>query len=166
MTTQINRRQTLTRAGVMLGAAGALGVFAIPSNAVAESQDPIGSPSGSWLSTLSVRGPDGFTFQVLETFDSGGGVVSTGSIDFQLGSKSGPVHGAWVRTGERTFRARAHAFSLDDSGKLNGLFDIREDDMLSNDGLHYSGAGTFEVVNGTGAFAPTHYTVTANRISA
>ena len=93
----------------------------------------------------------------------GGGAVATASIDDQAGSKSSPTHGAWARTGNRSFKITAHAFSFDDSGKLNGLFNIQERDTLSKDGMTYTGAGSFEVVNGPGAFPATPYTSTAAR---
>jgi hypothetical protein len=119
---------------------------------------------GTWLETLT--SPDGSfpPFQTLFTYSSGGGLVGTASIDEANGLKSSPTHGFWTARGRQITR-HAHAFSFDDSGNLNGFYNITDLISMDQGADSYRGSGTFEVVNGPGAFGPLGYKVTAVRIT-
>lgn len=160
------RRSFLRRTGI-IGAATALAALTVPEQTLADSGDAVaGTFVGAWLGTITSTDGSFPTFQTLFTCSPGGGLVATASIDSEPGLKSGPTHGAWRRLGEHQFSWTAHAFSFDDSGHLNGTYNIHERLTVANSGNSYSGSGTFEVVNGPGAFPLTRYNVSAVRISA
>jgi hypothetical protein len=152
-------REFFQHAGAIgVAAAVAAAAFSLSARADEDHQDGV---VGSWLETITGDFPD---FQVLITYDEGGGMVATASIDMAAGLKSSPTHGAWARTGRRTFSWTGHAFSFDDAGNWNGTYNIKEQVTLAGTGNAYSGTCTFEVVNGPGAFPLTPCNVTAVRI--
>jgi hypothetical protein len=137
----VSRRQILKGAGAMLGASGVLAVLGAPATVLAEDAEQ--SLAGAWHEFL--HQPGFGDFETLVTYDPGGGLVLTASIDWASGLKSSPTHGAWVHEAGRTFRWRGVAFSLEDSGNLNGIYDIKETLTLNHAGTTYSATGTVEI---------------------
>jgi hypothetical protein len=106
-------------------------------------------------------------FQGLGTFARGGGLVVTASIDMAKGSLSGPSHGAWLRTGARSFRWKANAFSFADDGSgTNGTYFIEESLTLAKTGNTYTSSGSFKIVNNGTVIFSAPFTGAATRITA
>lgn len=162
---RLARRQFLLAAGLAGAAAGGAALVA-PS--VASADDGDGSPglTGTWLETISSIDGSFPPFQTLFTYSPGGGLVGTADIDAMKDLKSSPTHGAWKSSGARSYTWLGHAFSLDNAGNRNGMYNIRERITLSANRNSYSGSGTFEIVGGTGALPLQSYTVVASRINA
>jgi hypothetical protein len=119
--TQLGRRQMLKRAGV-LGAVGTLA--AIPTSALAGSDDHQEGGRGlvgAWIDTVSSTDTPPLIFQTLTTYDTGGGLTATASIDSTPPDfLSSPTHGAWVRTEGRSYRWFGHAFAFSKEGPTYG----------------------------------------------
>jgi hypothetical protein len=147
----IGRREVLKTVGAV-GAASVLAVVATPQIAGAdERDDERGSKSvqGTWYETDE---GEGFKFGVLLTFAGGGGLVGTADIDSIKGKNllGSPTHGAWVSTGARSYRWFGKAFSFnDDTGALDGTYEIKETLTLNEDGDRFVGSGAFRLVGGS-----------------
>jgi hypothetical protein len=108
-------------------------------------------PEGSWLvSVTATAGQQMVSFQLLETYDAGGGLVETDQTDFNPQFLISPGHGAWASTGEDHFTSTWLGFLFDAKGNPRGTEKIREVDTLSEGGDTYSGSGKFEVVDVNG----------------
>jgi hypothetical protein len=166
---RIGRRDVLKKVGVA-GAVSVLAAVAAPQVAQADEDEGESSKSlvGSWRVTDDAGG--GFVFDALSTFDSGGGVVLTASIDSTLSADnllSSPTHGAWVRTGGRSYRWFGNAFSFNNSGGAwDGTYEIKETLQLNEKGDRFVGAGTFRIVGGTHHSDWAPYTTKGTRIKA
>ena len=122
---------------------------------------------GSWLETVTLSGEGAATeFRTLFTYDAGGGLTGTASVDLNPASLTGPSHGAWVRVAERSFRTTARAFAFDQDGKPAGLYVIREEIVLDERGQSYQGTGSFEVVNQGATQTTGRFVTQATRITA
>lgn len=163
----VRGRHWLVRSALAVPAALVVGVALAGTALAGTSSSTPAAPlsiAGSWLETIT--SPDGSfpSFQVLITFDSGGVVVATASIDSTSGLKSSPTHGAWSHLSGSQFAVTGHAFSFADDGTPNGYYNIHEVDTVTDKNA-YSGTGTFEVVNGPGAIPSTPYHLSAVRIN-
>ncbi len=161
-TEQMHRRRFLKGA---LAVAGAVAAVAPGAALAASDEDSSESLAGPWLERVVSTDGSFPPFQTLFSFDSTGGLGGTASIDAMPGLKSSPTVGAWRHLSGRRYIWTGHAFSFDDAGNPNGLYNIIETITLDSSAKTYSGAGTFEVVGGLGAFPLTPYTVTATRIT-
>jgi hypothetical protein len=163
----IGRREVLKT----VGAAGAASVLAVVAPHIASADEGEGGRdsrlAGTWFETDEGTG---FKFGVLMTFDTGGGLVATADIDSIKNSNllGSPTHGAWVSTGRRSYRWFGKAFSFNDvTGKLDGIYEIKETLTVSDDGDHFTGTGSFRLVGGSHPipnFIP--YTTKGERIKA
>jgi hypothetical protein len=170
---RIGRRDVLKRVGAA-GAVSVIAAVAAPQVAQAqtdeEAEDRESSKAlvGSWRETIDAGG--GFVFDTLITFDSGGGLVATASIDSTVSSDnllSGPTHGAWVKTKGRSYRWFGNAFSFNNSGGAwDGTYEIKEALTLNESGDRFEGGGTFRIVGGTHPLDWTPYTTKGTRIKA
>ena len=163
----IGRREALKTVGAV-GAAGVLAVVATPQVAQADEREDVSrSLAGTWFETDEAAG---FKFGVLVTFDSGGGLVATADIDSIKGKNllASPTHGAWVKTGGHSYRWFGKAFSFnDDTGALDGTYEIKETLTLLDGGDRFEGQGEFRLVGGSHPipnFLP--YTTKGERIKA
>lgn len=120
---------------------------------------------GTWHQTLTLASAPPFSpFQTLDSYTAGGVLIETASIDLIPALLSGPTQGAWVRTGHRSFRWTARAFSFNPTG----TFIINQNLTLGEDGDSYSGAGSVEIVDSKGDVIPgtqDTFATTAKRIS-
>lgn len=109
------------------------------------------SPEGSWIVnvTLTSAHPH-VTFQALQTYDSGGGLVVTDQTDFNPNGLRSPGHGSWVSTGAGHFATTWLTFFFDAKGNPAGWAKIREVDELNADGNSFSGTGTVSAYNANG----------------
>lgn len=163
---RVDRRQILKGAGA-LSAVGAIAALQIPTAVLANDDEGRRGVEGSWLETITVGGNLFPPFQALGTFAGGGGMVATASIDMAKGALSGPTHGAWVRTGARSFRWKAHAFSFADDGSgTNGTFFIDESLTRNKAGNAYTSSGSFKIVNNGTVIVSATFTGAATRITA
>ncbi len=163
----IGRREVLKT----VGAAGAASVLAVVAPQIASADEDEGGRDsrlvGTWFETDEGTG---FKFGVLMTFDTGGGLVATADIDSIKNSNllGSPTHGAWVRTGRRSYRWFGKAFSFNDlTGALDGIYEIKETLTVSDDGDRFAGTGSFRLVGGSHPipnFIP--YTTKGERIKA
>jgi hypothetical protein len=147
----VGRREVLRTAGGV-GAAGLLAVVTGPQVAAADEREDdrdSRSPAGTWFETDESAT---FKFGVLLTFDVGGGLVGTADIDSIKNSNllGSPTHGAWVKTGGRSYRWFGKAFSFNDTtGALDGTYEIKETLTLNERGDRFEGQGAFRIVGGT-----------------
>jgi hypothetical protein len=80
---------------------------------------------------------------------------------------SSPTHGAWVKTGGRSYRWFGNAFSFNNSGGAwDGTYEIREALKLNEKGDQFVGGGTFRIVGGTHPVDWLPYTTKGMRIRA
>jgi hypothetical protein len=144
-----------------VAAVGALVVLQGPTVSLAsEHQEP--ALSGTWLQTLTF--PDAPSFQTLDSYTADGVFVETASIDLTPATLSGPTHGAWIRTGDHSYRCTARAFSFDPQGNPSGTYIINQSLTIDDKGDRYSGSGSVEIIfNGVVTFSDT-FTTVATRI--
>jgi hypothetical protein len=108
-------------------------------------------PEGSWLvKVTATAGQQTESFQLLETYDAGGGLVETDQTDFHPQFLISPGHGAWISRGEDGFASTWVAFFFDAKGNPRGSEKIREVDTFSEGGNAYNGSGKFEIVDVNG----------------
>jgi hypothetical protein len=106
------------------------------------------TPEGSWLVSVTARaGQQTEMFQLLETYDAGGGLVETDQTDFQPQFSTSPGHGALTSRGADDFASTWLAFFFDAKGNPAGTEKIREVDTLSKGGDAYNGSGKFTIVD-------------------
>lgn len=99
---------------------------------------------GSWLLdvTLTSTHPP-FSFQSLETYDAGGGLVTTDQISFDPQGLASPGHGTWVSRGGGKFATTWLSFVFDAKGNPTGWAKVQETITVSADGNTFSGSGVF-----------------------
>lgn len=138
----------LVLAGLLASALAVSLFFAAPGRSDAASNT---TPEGSWLVnvTLTSAHPQ-VTFQALQTYDSGGGLVVTDQTDFNPDGLRSPGHGTWVSTGAGHFATTWLTFFFDAKGNPAGMAKIREVDALSADGSSFSGTATVTAYNANG----------------
>jgi hypothetical protein len=165
----VGRRDVLKTVGAV-GAAGVLALVSTPQGAAADEpgdERDSRSIAGTWFETDEGTG---FKFGVLLTFDTGGGLVGTADIDSikNMNLLGSPTHGAWVRTGGRSYRWFGKAFSFNDvTGALDGTYEIKETLTLNDRSDRFEGKGSFRIVGGSHPipnFVP--YTTKGERIKA
>jgi hypothetical protein len=163
--TRLDRREILKGAGAITGATALVAVQAITTvHAQEDEHHPRNSVLGTWLERVI---PNAFPgFDVLITFDAGGGLIASSSGDLTPGTLSGPVHGVWVRTGNRSFSWFGLAFAFDAQGQPQGIDHIRKNFTLDARGDTYTGSGSFErIFNGRVLFSGTE-TLKGTRVTA
>ena len=131
-----------------------------------ETRDSTYHAIGGWLETVSSVDSSFPSFQTLTVYAAGGGWVSSAATNLTPASLASPAYGAWVQTGDRSFRLVAHAFAYTPEGALNGFYNIQEDLELDETGRAYSSSGTFEIVDNGRVLFAAGFTSTATRITA
>ena len=137
-TLELDRRDAVKRVG-LLGAVGTLAIMggakAAPAETAGVCEDPL---VGSWLDTgtFTIQGSTVTALAFASNF--------TGGIWLTYGNSpptaAGPSFGAWIKTGERTYRQHSVGFTFDNNGNQNGYFDVMEHVVLSEDGNSYTGS--------------------------
>jgi hypothetical protein len=118
---------------------------------------------GSWFST--VRPTLVPAFVGLGTFTADGGVINTASLSLASPLES-PGHGAWVRTGGRTFAATFVTFNADATGNVVWTSKVRANVTVTDRGDAFTGVFKVEVFDPSGALIVSDTgTVQATRIS-
>ncbi len=160
------RRQLLKGAGV-LSALGILTALGRPMTAFAKNTASGQGPEGSWLFTVTATSASGLPSPIIgiETYAAGGGYTETDQLSFMPSSLATPGHGAWKRTGERTFLLTYLTLNHDTQGTFQGTSKIRQVAKLNETGNAYSGSGNFDVydVQGNVILSGT-FTIQATRI--
>lgn len=157
-------RRLVLRGLTAVGVAGALTALHDPSTGHADKERPA-AILGTWLETTTTTDNSIPPFQVLFTYGAGGGMTATASLDLTPATLSGPTHGAWTQSEERSYRFLAHAFAFDPQGNPAGVYTIRESLTLDDKGESYRGSGSFAVdfngqVTFSGAFTSAGKRVT------
>ena len=140
------RRQLLKGVGA-LSALGALTALGTPIAAFAKNTDAGQGPEGSWLFTVTATSSSGLPSPIIgfETYAAGGGYTETDQLSFMPSSLATPGHGAWKRTGDRTFLLTYLTLNHDTKGTFQGTSKIRQIATLNEAGNAYSGSGNFDV---------------------
>jgi hypothetical protein len=120
---------------------------------------------GTWLETINPTGIAAPSFQALTYYAADGGWISTASTDLTPATLASSAYGAWVRTGDHSFRWLAHAFAYTPAGSVNGFYTIQEDLQLEPAGRAYSGSGSFEIVNNGKVLVSATFPSNATRVS-
>ena len=116
----ISRRRVLVGAGL----AGAAGLVALTPT-VARADEEEDSLVGAWRATGS--GADLPSFSLLVTFNPGGTLVASASIDLQPAFLSTPSYGAWKRAGDGTYVFKFEFFTPEGSGAARGKAEVDDD---------------------------------------
>ena len=106
---------------------------------------------GSWMVSVD-RGPALPALQSLQTYTKGRGVVEISNGPTAVRS---PAHGAWERTGVRTYGTTVVFFRYDPSnGAYIGTLKIRHSLELARDGQSFTGVAVGELRNAAGDLLP------------
>jgi hypothetical protein len=126
------------------------------------------SPEGSWLYTVNISG---FTFQGIETYAFGGGYTEADQLSFMPTSVASAGHGAWKKTGNRTFLLTYLnlTFNSFSAGTATGTLKVRQTTTIDKTGNSYTGSGDYAYYDTNGDPIPGSngsgtFTITATRI--
>jgi len=103
-----------------------------------------GSIVGSWY--VSSSSPDRPPFKGMITFAEGGGMIASaqGDILLNINSLATAGHGAWVRTGNRTFLFTFRQIFYKPDGSYDGGIRVRHTATMKRNGLAWTGELTVE----------------------
>ena len=135
---ELDRRDAVKRVG-LLGAVGTLAIMGGGKAASADSTEVCEDPLvGSWLDTgtFTIQGVTVTALAFTSNFAAGIWLTYGNSPP----TAAGPSFGAWIKTGERTYRQHSVGFTFDNNGNQNGYFDVMEHIALSEDGNSYTGS--------------------------
>lgn len=110
---------------------------------------------GSWMVSVD-RGPALPALQSLQTYTKGRGVIETANGPTAARS---PAHGAWERTGHRTYGTTVVFFRYDpSSGAYIGTLKLRHSIEVARDGQSFTGVAVGELRNAAGELLPASNT--------
>lgn len=159
------------RTGLLASALIALGITAIGAISASADRNPVSRSAnalvGSWIVSVD-RGPTLPALKSLQTYTTGNGVVEIANGGPTARS---PSHGAWRRTGWRTYATTIVFFRYDpDSRAYLGTVKLRHTLELARDGRSFSGVSVAELRDPAGNLLPGSNTrrdaVTGERIDA
>ncbi|MCA1699683.1 MAG: hypothetical protein LC790_12590 [Actinobacteria bacterium] len=120
-------------------------------SASAGSQDGENQLVGSWMVSVD-RGPALPALKSLQTYTKGRGVIEISNGGTAVRS---PAHGAWERTGGRTYGTTVVFFRYDPSnGAYIGTLKIRHSLELAPDGQSFTGVAVGELRDTAGNLLP------------
>jgi len=124
-------------------------------------------PEGSWLYTVTIPG---YTFLGIETYSGGGGYTEADQLSFTPTAVASAGHGAWQKTGEKTFLLTYLNLTFDafSSGNPTGTLKVRQTTTLGSTGNTYTGSGDYTYYDLKGNPIPSisgTFTITAKRIT-
>ncbi|MBV8632112.1 MAG: hypothetical protein JOZ83_14370 [Silvibacterium sp.] len=147
---RLDRRRMLTRAGMVLGATGALAALTIPSSAAGrESAEEADEMNGLWQGTIS--SPDN-SFSPFGAFLMYGGGIWTGSgsVDLTLAALSSTLWGAFKRIGPHQFHGIGRFWTYDANFNPTGFATVDQINTVSRDGKKYHGDGALQYFDNNG----------------
>ena len=133
-----DRRNMFKRAGMLLGAGGALAALASPAGAQSDQNE--NGIVGLWLSTVSVPGIP--SFSVIETFGGGGSFTGSGQTDLTRRALESTAWGIWKFVGGRNYHVIARFWTYTPPPPGYGTVDLTY--TLSADGKKYAAVGTVQ----------------------
>jgi hypothetical protein len=156
-------RRTLLAAAIVAVTAVSLGA----SGALSASQKP-NDLRGTWVTAVTLTNPPpgvDATFQTLNTFVSGGGVLVSSSQSHA--TQRSLAHGNCGRAGERKYTCTFVWFRFDPAGTFVGMQRVRRTMTISQDRSAFESADTIEVLAPDGTVLATlQGTETAHRLPA
>ncbi len=146
---KVDRRQVLKRAGMVLGASGALAALAIPAGARSVDQDA-DEIAGLWQGVVSPQ--DKMSFPPFKTFELfGGGIwIASGQTDLTLGALDSALWGVFKRVGHSTFRGIGRFWTYDMNFNNTGFGTVEETITVSKDGKTYHAEGPSQFFDNNG----------------
>jgi hypothetical protein len=137
----------LTRAGMILGASGALAALTLPKSAAAEESK--NEMDGLWQGILSA--PDNSWTPIGNILMYGGGIW-TGSCqpDLTLAALSSTLWGAFKQIGPRQFHGIGRFWTYDANFNPTGFATVDQINTLSADGTKYHGDGVEQYFDNNG----------------
>jgi hypothetical protein len=156
-------RRTLLAAATAAVAVLTLGV----TGALSASQKP-GDLRGTWMTSVTLNNPPpgvDATFQTLNTFVSGGGVLVSSSQSHA--TQRSLAHGNCARAAERKYSCTFVWFRFDPAGTFVGMQRVRRTMTISQDRSTFESADTIEVLAPDGTvLATVQGTETGHRLAA
>jgi len=145
---KVDRRSVLKRAGIVLGASGALAALAIPSGASPQDEGQ-GEILGLWQGVISAQDNSFPPFKTFELY--GGGLwISSGQNDLTPASLSSTLWGAFRRIGARTFRGIWRFWLYDPSANSVGFATLDQITTVSEDEKTYHSEGPLQFFDNNG----------------
>jgi hypothetical protein len=142
---KLDRRRMLTRAGVLLGATGALAAVTVRASA-AEGANEM---DGLWQGVIS--SPDN-SFSPFGVYLMYGGGIWTGSgqVDLTLAALSSTLWGTFKRIGPRQFHGIGRFWTYDANFNPTGFATVDQINAISPDGKKYHGDGALQYFDNNG----------------
>ena len=145
---KLDRRRMLTRAGMVLGATGALAALTIPGSAAAKTEGA-DEMDGLWQGTISSPDNSFASFGVYLMY--GGGIwTGSGSVDLTLAALSSTLWGAFKRIGPRRFHGIGRFWTYDANFNPTGFATVDQINTVSRDGNKYHGDGALQYFDNNG----------------
>jgi hypothetical protein len=143
---KLDRRRMLTRAGLVLGATGALAAVVSEPAAAENRSDEI---DGLWQGVISAPDNSFPSFPVYVMY--GGGIwTGSGQVDLTLAALSSTLWGAFKRTGSRQFHGIGRFWTYDANFNPTGFATVDQVNTLSPDGKAYHGDGALQYFDNNG----------------
>jgi len=120
---------------------------------IAQQEKKSNDLTGSWLITVTRTDENAPPpFKALVTFTEDGGLVIAvqGDVTTDPPFVNSPGHGAWVKTGKRTFVMTFLQLSYTLDGRLLGIVKVRQTMNLNETGTEWSGPSIIEVTDSDG----------------
>ncbi|MBV8207131.1 MAG: hypothetical protein JO041_10085 [Acidobacteria bacterium] len=144
----VDRRRIMQRAGMLLGAGGALAALSLPAGALrADEEDEL---AGLWHSIVSTKDNSVPAFAAFELF-SGGIWIGSGSTDLSPAALSSPLWAIYKRIGRRTFHGGGRFWTYEPNGTPNGFAAVEQITTVDEQGRRYQGEGTIQFFDPSGA---------------
>jgi len=144
----VNRRHMLKRAGMVLGASGALATLALPARASSDDQGQI-EIVGLWRGVISAQDNSFPPFDTFELY--GGGLwISSGQNDLTPASLSSTLWGTFKRIDTRKFRGIGRFWLYDPSANSVGYATLDQITTVSENGKTYHGEGPLQFFDNNG----------------
>jgi hypothetical protein len=143
----VNRRKLLKRAGMVVGAGGALAALALPGGATSKDceADEI---VGLWHGVVSAKDN---SFPPFKTFELYGGIwISSGQTDLTPAALSSSLWAIFKRIGHRKFRGIGRFWTYDANANPTGFGTVDQTTTVSEDGNTYHGEGPLQFFDNNG----------------
>ena len=145
----LSRRNILKRAGLAVGAMGALAIAADASSSNNDQQDA-GEIVGLWLTVLSAPDNSFPSFKIIEVYGGGGTYTGSGQPDLTPDALSSAAWGIWERVGQHKFRAIGQFWTYNPDATPSGFAFGDLTSTVSKDGKTYHGEGRLQYFDNSG----------------
>jgi hypothetical protein len=149
----VNRRNMLKRAGIVLGASGALAALATPAGATKDKDEDTDKDTdevaGLWSTVVSAPDNSFPPFKAFEVYGAGTWTGS-GQTDLTPAALASTAWGTWKRVGHRKFRVIGRYWTYDPNENPTGFGAVDFTLTLSKDGKTYHGEGPTQFFDNNG----------------